>query len=81
MEERRQKQARHKKTERQMAKLFTSDEEKDEHRKKDEKEKAERRLKDTLRKKKERQMKTEEETGIFKPPLHRYPIIKSHVFM
>jgi hypothetical protein len=42
---------------------------------------AERRLKDTLRKKKERQMKTEEETGIFKPPLHRYPIIKSHVFM
>jgi len=64
------KDALRKKKERQVAKVFTS-----------EKEKAERRLKDTLRKKKERQMKTEEETGIFKPPLHRYPIIKSHVFM
>jgi len=57
MEERRQKQARHKKTERQMAKLFTSDEEKDEHRKKD----SERRKNSS---EKAKLFMTEEEKGI-----------------
>jgi hypothetical protein len=37
---------------------------------------AERRLKDTLRKKKERQMKTEEETGIVAKPFLKYFCLK-----
>ena len=38
---------------------------------------AERRLKDTLHKKKERQMKTEEETGIVAKPFRHFALVLS----